>query len=513
MIARSLGAVLERTAAAAPEARAVQAGGEALTYAELDARASEMAAGLARLGVRPGDRGAVALGSTAAAVAAIYGVWRAGAVLVPVNAGTPPEKLRFIVGHAEASVLLATPSIAAAAGTLDGVQVVVEGQDAGRGASVLAEVAAPGAMPAPDVLDVDLAAIIYTSGSTGRPKGVALTHGNLLFVTLSIVEYLELDASDRVLSVLPLSFGYGLSQLLTCVHARARLILEPGFGYPGRLVQLLRDEGVTGMPGVPTIFRVLTGLPGIAEREFPALRFLTNAGAGLPPAATTALATTFPNARLYLMYGQTECIRVCFLAPDLVATHTASVGRPIPGTEAWVETEDGRRAEAGEVGELVVRGAHVMPGYWREPDATREKLREGRWPWERVLHTGDLFRTDADGLLYFVSRTDDIIKSRGEKVPPREVEDVLLRAGGVRDAAVVGMPDELLGEAVHAHVTALPGQALDERALRAFCAQHLEDHMVPRRITIHDELPKSENGKIDRITLMGRTRPSFEMPR
>jgi acyl-CoA synthetase (AMP-forming)/AMP-acid ligase II len=239
---------------------------------------------------------------------------------------------------------------------------------------------------------------------------------------------------------------------------------------------------------------------------------LTNAGAGLPPAAATALATAFPNARIYLMYGQTECIRVCFLAPELISTHTASVGRPIPGSEAWVETEDGRRAAPGEVGELVVRGAHVMPGYWRDPEATSKKLCEGRWPWERVLHTGDLFRTDADGLLYFVSRTDDIIKSRGEKVPPREVEDVLLHAGGVRDAAVVGVPDDLLGEAVHAHVTPLPGHSLDPRALRAFCARHLEAHMIPRGITVHDELPKSENGKIDRMALMGRVRPPFEAP-
>ena len=157
----------------------------------------------------------------------------------------------------------------------------------------------------------------------------------------------------------------------------------------------------------------------------------------------------------------------------------------------------------GEVGELMIRGAHVMQGYWGDPEATAERLRPGRWPWERVLASGDLFRSDEEGYLYFVGRRDDLIKSGGEKVVPREIEDVLHAAPGVREAAVVGIPDRLLGQAVHAHVSPQAGAELDEAALRAYCAEHLEDYKVPRRIVIHEELPRTSNGKIDRLALAG----------
>jgi long-chain acyl-CoA synthetase len=155
----------------------------------------------------------------------------------------------------------------------------------------------------------------------------------------------------------------------------------------------------------------------------------------------------------------------------------------------------------GEVGELMIRGAHVMQGYWNDPELTAERLREGRWPWERVLATGDLFRSDDEGYLYFVGRRDDLIKSGGEKVVPREIEDLLHAAPGVREAAVVGVPDRLLGHAVHAHVSLEPGAPLDEVGLRTYCTDRLEAYKVPRRVHVHDELPRTSNGKIDRQAL------------
>jgi acyl-CoA synthetase (AMP-forming)/AMP-acid ligase II len=174
---------------------------------------------------------------------------------------------------------------------------------------------------------------------------------------------------------------------------------------------------------------------------------------------------------------------------------------PIPGTETWIEDDDGNEVGPGVVGELIVRGPHVMQGYWRDPEATAPRIREGRHPGERVLSSNDLFRTDEEGYLYFVSRRDDIIKSRGEKVPPREVEDVLFTDSGVREAAVVGVPDRLLGEAVHAHVSPHEGRELDPAALKRLCAEHLEDYMVPQKVVIHDQLPRNTNGKIDRLLL------------
>jgi acyl-CoA synthetase (AMP-forming)/AMP-acid ligase II len=202
------------------------------------------------------------------------------------------------------------------------------------------------------------------------------------------------------------------------------------------------------------------------------------------------------------MYGLTECIRVSYLPPDQLDERPTSSGIPIPGTDAWIEGADGKRADAGEVGELMVRGPHVMHGYWRDPERTAERMRPGRWPWEPVLATGDLFRTDDEGYLHWVGRTDDLIKCRGEKVYPREIEEVLHAAEGVREAAVVGIPDRLLGNAVHAHVAPSPGIALDDGELRRLCADQLEDHKVPQRVFVHEALPRNPRGKVDRKALI-----------
>ena len=272
-------------------------------------------------------------------------------------------------------------------------------------------------------------------------------------------------------------------------------------GLAGRIVELLENERIATLPGVPTVFAVLLSLQGLGSRPLPHLRTLTNAGAPLSTATADALRETFPGTRIFCMYGQTEAQRVCYLPPEELERRPGSVGIAIPGTEAWVEDESGERVGPDVVGELIVRGEHVMQGYWADAEATAERLRQGRWPWERLLATGDLFRTDADGYLYFVSRTDDIIKSRGEKVVPREIEEVLYTASSVHEAAVVGVPDRLLGEAVVAHVSAQRGREIDTQALKRLCAERLEDFMIPKRVIVHDALPRTPNGKLDKRAL------------
>jgi acyl-CoA synthetase (AMP-forming)/AMP-acid ligase II len=231
---------------------------------------------------------------------------------------------------------------------------------------------------------------------------------------------------------------------------------------------------------------------------FPRLRYITNTAAALPPAHIMRLQELFPAARLYSMYGLTECKRCTYLPPAELARRPASVGIAIPGTEAYVVDEAGARARPGETGELVIRGAHVMKGYWENPEATDKALKPGPFPWEKVLYTGDLFRTDAEGFLYFVGRKDDIIKSRGEKVSPKEVENVLYALPGIREAAVVGVPDPVLGMAIKAVVALSPGADLTEQNIVRHCARHLEDFMVPKIVEFRDELPKTESGKISR---------------
>ncbi len=497
MSARTLGEDLAATAAARPDAPAVIAASGSLSYAELDRAASRLATGLAGLGVGRGDRVSTLLPNDLDAVVSVYGVMRAGAVLSPLHPTVKREKLGHLLADAGSRALLTDAEHAetARAGAGDAVTVIDKPREFG-------DETEGGLTPFGLPLSVDLAAIIYTSGSTGEPNGVTLTHGNMTFVADSIVEYLRMQGEDRILCALPLSFGYGLYQLLTSVRTGGTLVLPPGTGLLGDFVKRLEGERITMLPAVPTLFEMLISFEGLADRELPHLRVLTNAGAGLPVATTERVRELLPRAELVCMYGQTECQRVCYLPPEELDARLGSVGIAIPGTEAWIEDDAGNRVGPDEVGELFVRGAHVMQGYWNNPEATAKRLRPGP-AGDRVLATGDLFRQDSDGYLYFVSRRDDIIKSRGEKVVPREVEEVLRSADGVREAAVIGIPDRLLGEAVQAHVAAQAGSELDQRTLLAHCAQRLEDYMIPRQVVIHDELPKTANGKLDKRALAG----------
>ncbi len=460
MIRRSLDDDVRAAATRRPEQTAIIAGARRLSYSELARAVDAFAAGLQRLGVDRGARVAVVLPNSIESAIAIYGILRAGAAFTPLNPTIKADKLGYVLANCEAAAVVCDGAlmdlVAAAREHAPSVRHVVATGEPREEAVAFETLTGGDDRPARGALEVDLAAIIYTSGSTGAPKGVTLTHRNMMFAATSLVDYLEMSERDRVLCVVPLSFDYGLYQLIMSLHVGATLVIERGFAFPGRLVELLERERITVLPCVPSIFQVLTSLRGLAERELSDLRIVTNTGAALSTSAIAAVRRTFPRAQLYSMYGLTECKRVSYLPPDQLDVRPESVGIPIPGTEVWIE-DDGREVSPGEVGELMVRGPHVMQGYWNDPQGTSQRLRPGRWPWERILATGDLFSRDAEGYLYFVGRTDDIIKSRGEKVAPREVEEVLYAAPGVHAAAVVGSPDELLGEAVHAYVVAQDG--------------------------------------------------------
>jgi acyl-CoA synthetase (AMP-forming)/AMP-acid ligase II len=347
-----------------------------------------------------------------------------------------------------------------------------------------------GADPPPGI-ELDLAMIVYTSGSTGFPKGVTMTHANIVAAATSITTYLDSRADDVVLSVLPLAFDYGLYQALMCAKVGATLVLEKSFTYPAVVLEKLKAERVTGFPLVPTLAAMLLQMKQLAPGMFPDLRYLTNTAAAQPLDV---------GAQLYSMYGLTECKRCTYLPPEQLDLRPESVGIAIPGTEAYVIDELGQRVAPGVVGELVIRGAHVMKGYWADDEASARVLKPGPYPWEKVLHTGDLFRTDEDGYLYFVGRKDDIIKTRGEKVSPKEVENVLYELASIREAAVIGVPDPILGEAIKAIVVADEG--LTEREVIRHCAARLEEFMVPATVEFRGQLPKSENGKIARKELV-----------
>jgi acyl-CoA synthetase (AMP-forming)/AMP-acid ligase II len=348
-------------------------------------------------------------------------------------------------------------------------------------------------------IDLDLACLIYTSGTTGDPKGVMSDHSNVVFATGSIIQYLHNVEEDIVIDVLPLSFDYGLYQLLMTFRFGGTLVLERGFAYPAQILKRIEQERVTGFPGVPTIFAIMLRMD-LSVYNLSGLRYLSNTAAALPVSHITELREKFKWATLYSMYGLTETKRTLYLPPDQLDTRPGSVGIAIPGTEVWIEDEDGTRLGPGQTGELIVRGRHVMRGYWEAPEATAARYRPGPIPGERVCYTGDLFRMDEDGYFYFVSRKDDIIKSRGEKVAPKEIETVLYGIKGVIEAAVIGVPDPILGEVPKAFLV-LGGVELNEAQVLAHCRANLEDFMMPKYIEFRRELPKTSSGKIKKTDL------------
>jgi acyl-CoA synthetase (AMP-forming)/AMP-acid ligase II len=318
----------------------------------------------------------------------------------------------------------------------------------------------------------------------------------MTFTQGSLCEYLRLEPDERILNVLPLSFDYGLYQAFMAVHMGGTLVLERSFNFPAQVVRRMRDERVTVLPGVPTIFATLLSLHRRAPFELPDVRRITNTAAHLPDAHVARLHELCPGALIYRMYGLTECKRVAYLEPELALSKPTSVGKAIPGTEAMVLDDEGRSAPAGVPGVLHVRGPHVMMGYWNRPEETARMLVPGRWPGERMLCTHDLFSTDEEGYLYFVGRTDDIIKRGGEKVSPREIENALHALPGVREAAVIGVPDELLGQAVRAFVVPEPDADLREQGVKQALGATLEPMLVPRDVVFVSDLPRTDSGKV-----------------
>jgi amino acid adenylation domain-containing protein len=503
---------LESSAVRLPHKVALVCDDQRLTYAEIDQMANRLAQALVRGGLRRGDRVGIFLVNSVEAVIGIFAVLKAGGVFVVINQTTKEDKLVYILNNCQAKALLMPARQLALASQLamhvpSLEQQIFCGGEAGeaadqiRGARSFAaiqleETAAP---PANACIDLDLACLIYTSGSTGDPKGVMSDHSNMVFAASSIISYLQNVEDDIVINVLPLSFDYGLYQLLMVFKFGGTLILERGFVFPAELLKRIETERVTGLPGVPTVFAVLVQ-HDISPYDLSSLRYMSNTAAALPPNHILELQEKFPGVTLFSMYGLTETKRTLYLPPDQLKKRPGSVGIAIPGTEVWVEDEDGRRCKPDEVGELVVRGRHVMRGYWANEEATRERFRPGPLPGERLCYTGDLFRMDAEGYCYFVGRKDDIIKSRGEKVAPKEIEMVLYRLEGVREAAVVGVPDAILGSAIKAYVVC-DDEHITEKAIIAHCRAHLEDFLVPKYVEFRSELPKTSSGKIRKTDL------------
>ncbi len=480
-----------------------------ITYEELDARSNALANTLVERGVERGDRVIVFADNTVETAVAFWAVLKANAVVSIVNPLTKTDKLSYLIHDCRPTALITDAHLyrvwrepvqskhlrsVIVSGRLDseqwgGVPHAIRWDDA------IANCEQDRA-PARRNIEIDLAAIIYTSGSTGDPKGVMLTHRNMLAAATSIASYLDVQEDEVILGVLPLAFDYGLYQMIMAFRQGARLVLERSFAFPAQILKLMVDEGVTAFPGVPTIFAILGEFKTLHEYDFSSIRYVTNTAAALPVKHILMLKDLFPASRIYSMYGLTECKRCTYLPPEDLDRKPTSVGVAIPNTELWIVDDAGNKLGPDAVGQLVIRGPTVMKGYWEKPEATAKKLRPGPVPGEQVLYTGDYCRVDSEGYLYFVGRMDDIIKCRGEKVAPKEVEAVLFNVAGVREAAVIGVPDGVLGQAVKAFVVLEPGSSLTEKDILRACQAKLENFMVPKYVALVPELPKTDTGKI-----------------
>jgi amino acid adenylation domain-containing protein len=514
---RSLYEAFERSASQRPDAIALIHRSRRDTYGELRDAVHTLAARLRDLGVRRGDRVVLCAGNRRETVAGFWAVQAIGGVAVVISPEQDASAIDYVVGDSEAACLLTTSSLFDRLGTsrtrhphlLGAILVDTAPALAAPMGDQVASIAYPERaagvdLPPAGTISEDLAALMYTSGSTGRPKGVMLSHANMLCALDSLNTYLGNRPEDVFLDVLPLAFDYGLYQMLMAFSVGATLVLERDMQLPLQILKDIERHRCTNLPGVPIMFELLDRAASMSHFDLSHVRYVTNTGAALLPKHIETIRRLFPTAEIFSMYGLTECKRCTYLPPRLIDTKAASVGIAIPNTEIVVVDDEDRLCAPNVIGQLVVRGGTVMQGYWRCPDATAERIRSHPVTGGRCLYTGDYGYLDEDGLFYFKGRMDEVVKVRGRKLIPREVEDVLRRIPGVREAAVTCAPRDDGDHEISAFVELEDHAEIDEASLRGACRASLERFQVPTRYHILDRLPRNENGKIDKPALAQR---------
>ena len=504
--------LLEHQAATRPDRVAVTHLKRQATFGRLWADVCRLAEYLKALDEPEGSRIALLFENSIVYVTCYFAATKAGYVIVPLDTSANPETLHSILHHCSPHTLLCNarfkrylPKILAGgtplkrivtdqklATELDGVTVQAL-------PDVMPEIDVP--LPKPQSMSYEhspneLAAIYYTSGSTGASKGVMLSHLNLVSNTLGTVEYLRLQPDDSVMVILPFYYIYGNSLLLTHIACGGRLVIDNRFLYPEVVLDTMETEQVTGFSGVPSNFIILLNNSTLKDRDLPHLRYFTQAGGAMAPEITQRLTDAFPDKEVWIMYGQTEAApRASWLPPEKLREKMGSIGIAVPGVELHLVDDDGRPVPPGQTGQILVSGPNVMLGYWENPAETAEVLRNG------ALMTGDLARQDEDGYFFIVGRKKEIIKTGGNRVAAKEVEECLLTFEKIHEVSIIGVPDDLLGEAVKAIVVLKKGQTAEPKDVQDHCKRHLAPHKAPKHVVFVDEMPKKQSGKVDKQLL------------
>lgn len=497
-----------------PDKTAIVDGARRYTYEDLWKQASSLAGTLQEQGLRSGDRVGIYLDKNWEAVAAMFGVIQAGGVFVNISPLLREAQLRHImldcgvrglIGNMEMLQPLDLPQVEF---TLYTGEVSDSGPPWSGRTAPLGPALENGARTTKfSAIENSLSTIIYTSGSTGRPKGIMLSHRNLVAGAEIVSTYLENTADDRLLSVLPFNFDAGLNQLTTMIRVGGTLVLQRS-RLPGDILRNLRRESITGLGGVPPVWiLLLQNRRSLCDKPLTELRYITNTGGMIPNGHLQELRQLLPHTKIYLMYGLTEAFRSTYLPPEEIDRGPSCIGRAIPNTDIWVVNAEGQECAPGEVGELIHRGPTVALGYWGDEEKTRSVYRPNPFAppelqsSDQVVYSGDLITRDEEGFLYYIGRRDELIKTQGYRVSPQEVEEIIYENPSIHEAVVFGEADGAHGQSITALVSLKDGTSCGEDQVREHFTQIAPNYMVPKKIHILSELPKTSTGKFDRSIL------------
>lgn len=517
-MANILHEILNESAERNPDKYAVFHKDKRITYQELDYKSRKLANFLITLGLNKNDRVCFYLEKSIEKAISIFGISTAGGMFVPIIRRLKPKQALHIIKDASAIVLITTASRASSVikklpreSSLTFIITIdkFHQKNSIQNISIynwddIMECDLPIPVSV-NLSESDPAAILYTSGSSGMPKGVVLSHLNLISGTDKVSQYLEIRETDRILSILTFGFDYGLNQLTTSISNCAQIVLID-YLFPFDILKAVEKYKITGLAAVSTTWIELlqTSWDNYCLKS---LRYITNSGGKIPVKYVTEFRKRLPHVKVYLMYGLTEAFRSTYLDPSLIDEHPDSIGRAVPGEEILVLDENDQLVSAGEIGELVHRGALVSQGYWNDNDLTSIRFR--RNPLQRkeitipemVVYSGDYVRIDEKGLLYFIGRNDEMIKSAGNRISPTEVENIIHTSGLISEVAAFGVPHEIYGQAVAVALSPAPNIHLSEHRFVSFCRKAMPSYMVPSYIEIWDVLPINSNGKLDRSAI------------
>jgi len=513
---------LEDSAQLQPNKDAFFAAGNWYTYGYIETNSNKLANLFFEMGIKKGDRVALLIENSVEYVITYYAILKVGAITVALNTESTAGEVEYILNDCSVSLLVVSQKL------FRGVKDLFEGtRGKGQGARVendswqekvliwsnlkkmeldksKSEVlllpssleSMPKSNPNIRIIDLDVASIVYTSGSTGKPRGATLSHLGIVNNTRSIVEYLRLTTDDRIMVVLPFYYIYGKSLLNTHFLAGGSIVVDNRFLYPNVVLKTMQEQKATGFSGVPSTFTILLNRSDVRKFSFHSLRYLTQAGGAMAPAVQKEVVEVFRPAKLYIMYGATEAsARLSYLDPEDLPRKWGSIGKAIPNVDLFVADKDGNPLPPGKQGEIVARGSNFMYGYWNHPEETEKVLKHD------LYWTGDIGEMDEEEFIYVVGRSRDMIKVGGKRLSAKEIEEALHEHPKVNEVAVIGIQDDVLGEAVKAFVVLNNNQKDISEELNTFLKKKIALYKIPKFYEYRESLPKNASGKIQKLQL------------